>query len=54
LTRRSDRRYLPQQVGAERITAFYSHVRLHSGPARVRRFLPDRSNRIWTQQIDPG
>jgi threonine dehydrogenase-like Zn-dependent dehydrogenase len=33
---------------------FYSHVHLHSGPAPVRRFLPDLIDRIWKREIDPG
>jgi threonine dehydrogenase-like Zn-dependent dehydrogenase len=33
---------------------FYSHVHLHGGPAPVRRFLPDLTDRIWKREIDPG
>jgi threonine dehydrogenase-like Zn-dependent dehydrogenase len=33
---------------------FYSHVRLHGGPAPVRRFLPELIDLIWNRQIDPG
>ena len=33
---------------------FYSHVRLHGGPAPVRRFLPDLIDRVMKRQIQPG
>lgn len=33
---------------------FMTHVHLHSGPAPVRRFLPELIDLIWTRQIDPG
>jgi threonine dehydrogenase-like Zn-dependent dehydrogenase len=33
---------------------FFSHVRLHGGPAPVRRFLPELIDLIWNRQIDPG
>ena len=33
---------------------FYSHVRLHGGPAPVRRFLPELIELIWNRQIEPG
>jgi threonine dehydrogenase-like Zn-dependent dehydrogenase len=33
---------------------FYSHVRLHGGPAPVRRFLPELIDLIWNREIDPG
>jgi len=33
---------------------FFSHVRLHAGPAPVRRFLPELIDLIWNRQIDPG
>jgi threonine dehydrogenase-like Zn-dependent dehydrogenase len=33
---------------------FYSHVRLHGGPAPVRRFLPDLIDRVVKRQIQPG
>jgi len=31
---------------------FMSHVHLHGGPATVRRFLPDLTNRIWARKIN--
>ncbi|MEW2376592.1 hypothetical protein AB0883_10875 [Micromonospora sp. NPDC047812] len=33
---------------------FFSHVRLHGGPAPVRRFLPELVDLITSRQIDPG
>jgi len=33
---------------------FYSHVRLHGGPAPVRRFLPELIDRVWNRRINPG
>src|SRR5688572_25686911 len=36
------------------IDLFFSHVRLHGGPAPVRRFLPELVDLIWDRKIDPG
>jgi threonine dehydrogenase-like Zn-dependent dehydrogenase len=33
---------------------FFSAVRLHGGPAPVRRFLPELIDLIWNRTIDPG
>lgn len=33
---------------------FFSHVRLHGGPAPVRRFLPELIDLVWNGKIDPG
>jgi threonine dehydrogenase-like Zn-dependent dehydrogenase len=33
---------------------FFSHVRLHGGPAPVRRFLPELIDLVWKGDIDPG
>jgi threonine dehydrogenase-like Zn-dependent dehydrogenase len=33
---------------------FYTHVRLHGGPAPVRRYLPHLIELIWNRQINPG
>jgi threonine dehydrogenase-like Zn-dependent dehydrogenase len=33
---------------------FFSHARLHGGPAPVRRFLPELIDLIWDRRIDPG
>jgi len=33
---------------------FYTHVRLHGGPAPVRRFLPELMDLVWNRKIVPG
>jgi threonine dehydrogenase-like Zn-dependent dehydrogenase len=33
---------------------FFSHVRLHGGPAPVRRFLPELIELVWNGKINPG
>ncbi|MGV8965566.1 MAG: zinc-dependent alcohol dehydrogenase family protein [Cellulomonas sp.] len=33
---------------------FFSHVRLHGGPAPVREYLPALIDLVWTRQINPG
>jgi threonine dehydrogenase-like Zn-dependent dehydrogenase len=33
---------------------FYAHVRLHGGPAPVRRFLPKLIDLVWRGKINPG
>src|SRR5438309_8545737 len=33
---------------------FFAHVRLHGGPAPVRRYLPHLIDLIWNRKIDPG
>jgi threonine dehydrogenase-like Zn-dependent dehydrogenase len=33
---------------------FFSHVRLHGGPAPVRQYLPELIDLIWNRAIDPG
>ena len=33
---------------------FFSAVRLHGGPAPVRRYLPELIDLIWRREIDPG
>ena len=33
---------------------FFTHVRLHGGPAPVRRFLPDLIDLVWNGKINPG
>ena len=37
--------------GAE---VFFAHVRLHGGPAPVRRYLPHLIDLIWNRKINPG
>jgi threonine dehydrogenase-like Zn-dependent dehydrogenase len=33
---------------------FFAHVRLHGGPAPVRRYLPDLINMVFDRKIEPG
>jgi threonine dehydrogenase-like Zn-dependent dehydrogenase len=33
---------------------FFAHIRLHGGPAPVRRFLPDLIDLVWNGKINPG
>ncbi len=33
---------------------FFAHVRLHGGPAPVRRFLPELIDLVWNGKIHPG
>jgi len=33
---------------------FFAHVRLHGGPAPVRRYLPKLIELAWDEQINPG
>jgi threonine dehydrogenase-like Zn-dependent dehydrogenase len=42
------------EVALPGMELFYSHVHLHGGPAPVRRFLPDLTERVWTGKIQPG
>ena len=41
-------------VKLDGLQLFFSHVRLHGGPAPVRTYLPDLIERILNRQIDPG
>jgi threonine dehydrogenase-like Zn-dependent dehydrogenase len=45
---------VPHEVALDATDLFYSHVRLHGGPAPVRRYLPDLIDRILTGSINPG
>jgi threonine dehydrogenase-like Zn-dependent dehydrogenase len=45
---------VPQGVQLDGQHLFFSHVRLHGGPAPVRRFLPELIDLVWNRQIDPG
>lgn len=40
------------QLDEERL--FFTLVRLHGGPAPVRRYLPDLINLVWNRKINPG
>jgi threonine dehydrogenase-like Zn-dependent dehydrogenase len=33
---------------------FFTHVRLHGGPAPVRNYLPGLIELVWNRTIDPG
>jgi threonine dehydrogenase-like Zn-dependent dehydrogenase len=45
---------VPHGVQLDGEALFYTHVRLHGGPAPVRRFLPELMDLVWNRQIDPG
>lgn len=45
---------VPHGVALKADDLFYKHVRLHGGPAPVRRYLPKLIELVWTRQIDPG
>jgi threonine dehydrogenase-like Zn-dependent dehydrogenase len=45
---------VPHGVQLEGQALFYTHVRLHGGPAPVRRYLPQLIELIATRAIDPG
>jgi threonine dehydrogenase-like Zn-dependent dehydrogenase len=40
------------ELNGERL--FYAHVRLHGGPAPVRRYLPELIDLVWNGKINPG
>jgi threonine dehydrogenase-like Zn-dependent dehydrogenase len=45
---------LPHGVELDGEKLFYTHVRLHGGPAPVRRYLPQLIDLVWNRKIDPG
>ena len=45
---------VPHGVGINGEELFFTHVRLHGGPAPVRRFLPELIRLVWNRKIDPG
>jgi threonine dehydrogenase-like Zn-dependent dehydrogenase len=45
---------VPHGVQLEGQELFFAHVRLHGGPAPVRRFLPHLIDLVWSRKIDPG
>ncbi len=45
---------VPHGVALKGEELFYAHVRLHGGPAPVRRFLPELINLVWNGKINPG
>jgi threonine dehydrogenase-like Zn-dependent dehydrogenase len=45
---------VPHGVELNAQELFFTHVRLHGGPAPVRRYLPDLIDRVWNGKINPG
>ena len=45
---------VPHGASLEGAELFFTHVRLHGGPAPVRRYLPDLIDLVWNRKIDPG
>jgi len=45
---------VPHGVSLDAGELFYTHVRLHGGPAPVRRYLPDLIDLVWNRKINPG
>jgi threonine dehydrogenase-like Zn-dependent dehydrogenase len=45
---------VPHGVALDGRQLFFAHVRLHGGPAPVRRFLPELVDLVWSRRIDPG
>jgi threonine dehydrogenase-like Zn-dependent dehydrogenase len=45
---------VPHGVQLDGQGLFFTHVRLHGGPAPVRRYLPELIDLVWNRQIEPG
>lgn len=45
---------VPHGVELDGQALFFAHVRLHGGPAPVRRFLPELIEMVWDGKINPG
>ena len=45
---------VPHGVELDGEGLFFAHVRLHGGPAPVRRFLPELIDLVWNRKINPG
>jgi threonine dehydrogenase-like Zn-dependent dehydrogenase len=45
---------VPHGVELNGSELFFAHVRLHGGPAPVRRYLPELIDLVWSREIDPG
>jgi threonine dehydrogenase-like Zn-dependent dehydrogenase len=45
---------VPHGVTLKADELFYTHVRLHGGPAPVRRYLPMLIELVWNRKINPG
>jgi len=45
---------VPHGVDLNGEELFFTHVRLHGGPAPVRRFLPELIQLVWNRKVNPG
>ena len=45
---------VPHDASLDLGALFWTHVRLHGGPAPVRHFLPDLIKLVWNRKINPG
>lgn len=45
---------VPHGVELKGEELFFTHVRLHGGPAPVRRYLPELIDQVWSGKINPG
>jgi threonine dehydrogenase-like Zn-dependent dehydrogenase len=45
---------VPHGVALDGQQLFFAHVRLHGGPAPVRRYLPELIDLVWKGKINPG
>jgi threonine dehydrogenase-like Zn-dependent dehydrogenase len=45
---------VPHGVELDGAALFFTHVRLHGGPAPVRRYLPELIDLVWKGEINPG
>jgi threonine dehydrogenase-like Zn-dependent dehydrogenase len=45
---------IPHGVELNGQELFYTHIRLHGGPAPVRRYLPELIDLVWNGKINPG
>ena len=45
---------VPHGVALDGWDLFFTHVRLHGGPAPVRRYMPDPIHRVLSGKTDPG
>lgn len=45
---------VPHGVALDAQELFFSHVRIHGGPAPVCRFLPELIDLVWSGKIEPG
>ena len=45
---------VPHGISLDGEKLFFTHVRLHGGPAPVRRYLPELIDLVWKRKINPG